>query len=659
MAGAPSSQSDLDTHEHEQLVVDVDQLSSLLRRAATNFRQEMRRVSDALDHLAGQEHLGRAHGMRKLAEALAFAAQGDMTSQIKDSAALELQEVLAGVSHEVYQAVNELRADLLKHLTYQIPEPTQSACLKVTVALPWGEKFEHTMESGTSYEELLGVVAAKLQIPRASIHQMRMEKSVDGTATATMPTDFQSLEHGDGDLELRAIFNVLPEAYIGSCTKWAQHPKIKLPDMFSQLGLRIRRTEMRGITLLQLEALADLARHVMNFVDITDISARPVLYKHLRSSHEAPDHGSNSSEASFDTGDDCERESNLVNLACKAAKSLTDKSDESVELNMYHLDNAFVKPLTTPFFCSLVELLATHEQAPRVFVSHYWGNPFWQLLRLLRLHARERHLQISDAVWICTFANNQHDLSELQGDLQSTPFYKVIRLQGCLGTVAILDSKTLPFTRIWCVLESFISTDGESKASGKFYDLAAWIQVGGQVCGDQEVPPQGILQLDLGDGTFADRAEDSDVSFAVFPTQVARRGFGIDLLSAKASRESDRRSILHFIAGTAEKAAAGDPPEEHPNYDALNFAVRNRVENCRCFGYVKTTLLQTLPGRDSWLVRPMTWRRMMPQRASGKCWLHHLQQRMLPLLMGELRCTLLPCLAHTPPSTCSCKREQT
>lgn len=71
---------------------------------------------------------------------------------------------------------------------------------------------------------------------------------------------------------------------------------------------------------------------------------------------------------------------------------------------------------------------------------------------------------------ICTFANNQHDLSGLSGELRHTPFVQAILspkhrgvfyrcpVTRCEGTVALLDSNVTTFDRIWCVLENFVST---------------------------------------------------------------------------------------------------------------------------------------------------------------------------------------------------------
>ena len=48
---------------------------------------------------------------------------------------------------------------------------------------------------------------------------------------------------------------------------------------------------------------------------------------------------------------------------------------------------------------------------------------------------------------------NQHDLRELAGGLRTTPFWKAIAADSCVGAVQVMDGKCTPPKRIWCVLE--------------------------------------------------------------------------------------------------------------------------------------------------------------------------------------------------------------
>ena len=142
----------------------------------------------------------------------------------------------------------------------------------------------------------------------------------------------------------------------------------------------------------------------------------------------------------------------------------------SLLCSRYHICGHFVKPLTTRDRCSWVELVATGPQSPTWFISHWWGTPFSQTLEMLSWHGEVHKLKETDAYWYCTLANvsgimlcfwwlifaclqNQHDLRELGGGLHTTPFWKAIAANSCVGAVQVMDNKCTPPTRVWCVLE--------------------------------------------------------------------------------------------------------------------------------------------------------------------------------------------------------------
>ena len=54
--------------------------------------------------------------------------------------------------------------------------------------------------------------------------------------------------------------------------------------------------------------------------------------------------------------------------------------------------------------------MATAEQPPAWFVSHAWSTPFKQTCAMLNFHMKSHELAASTPYWICTFANNQHQL---------------------------------------------------------------------------------------------------------------------------------------------------------------------------------------------------------------------------------------------------------
>ena len=59
----------------------------------------------------------------------------------------------------------------------------------------------------------------------------------------------------------------------------------------------------------------------------------------------------------------------------------------------YTISEAFLKPLTLRFRCSFVELVANEKQPPRWFVSHWWGTPLQQTLKMLTYHQRYRQAE--------------------------------------------------------------------------------------------------------------------------------------------------------------------------------------------------------------------------------------------------------------------------
>ena len=53
---------------------------------------------------------------------------------------------------------------------------------------------------------------------------------------------------------------------------------------------------------------------------------------------------------------------------------------------------------------SLVELVATAEQLPLYFVSHWWGEPVVDFVKCLDQHSTDRKLGANGAYWVCAYA---------------------------------------------------------------------------------------------------------------------------------------------------------------------------------------------------------------------------------------------------------------
>ena len=156
------------------------------------------------------------------------------------------------------------------------------------------------------------------------------------------------------------------------------------------------------------------------------------------------------------------------------------------EVTLYDCNTYVILPATAEKECSMVELMASEEQPPHYFVSHWWGEPIVDFLRCLRRHAEARRLEykggyhdgeyydpdrekfqgepipesrrrphpcyvgegVSPRYWVCAHANNQHKLDgEISDDLTQTSFFRAMRL--AWGTVSVVDRGAVSYSRIW------------------------------------------------------------------------------------------------------------------------------------------------------------------------------------------------------------------
>ena len=76
-------------------------------------------------------------------------------------------------------------------------------------------------------------------------------------------------------------------------------------------------------------------------------------------------------------------------------------------INLYDVMKYVVKPATKELQCSYVELVAPaglSSQRPKWFVSYWWGEPAKDFVAALKNHARVRGLEKTDAYWECVYA---------------------------------------------------------------------------------------------------------------------------------------------------------------------------------------------------------------------------------------------------------------
>jgi len=232
-----------------------------------------------------------------------------------------------------------------------------------------------------------------------------------------------------------------------------------------------------------------------------------------------------------------------------AGKWCTHELTEPHKVHLYDLNSHVIKPATYDKQCSMVELIATEEQAPEYFVSHWWGEPVVEFLACLEQHAKDRGLHPDYAAyWVCAYANCQWRLAEeLPADapLDQTPFYRAMSLPTTKGTVSVLDKNGVCFTRIWCVYELFTSLVGDF-SSACTYDMYT---VSGR--GDSKVP----VGITMGLATVDEDAMAKGLREQHFPIELLDRGISFECREGETTEEGDKIRILATIEqnGAAEK----------------------------------------------------------------------------------------------------------
>ncbi|CAB9496640.1 expressed unknown protein [Seminavis robusta] len=319
---------------------------------------------------------------------------------------------------------------------------------------------------------------------------------------------------------------------------------VPIPDQYKKAGCLVEDTALRGITLEKLEELLDLIRQVLD-----------------------------------------------------AGYEITDRfSGETVNLdsiNLYHIDEHFVKPLTEKEQCSFAELVSTERvtKPPIFMVSHYWGTSLVDTIRMLKLH-RHASFSIWDArterwkcrrnrtysVWICAFSNRQHSLDQEGIDTPTymqTPFARVISSEHCLGTVMLLDEiKATPLQRSWCIFEAFVSIAKTThKRKRHRLDIATIIPEGSYRSGNNRsnlrcagiLSETHLLSFSGGDRlgfrttdhpdprNFPDDEGTRICKPGSFPVEVALRGMQVNILDAQATQPVDQERIRMWVGSNANQ----------------------------------------------------------------------------------------------------------
>ncbi|KAG8462299.1 hypothetical protein KFE25_012119 [Diacronema lutheri] len=211
-------------------------------------------------------------------------------------------------------------------------------------------------------------------------------------------------------------------------------------------------------------------------------------------------------------------------------------------LNLYDLVAHLIKPATERANCSAAELVAARPQPPRLFVSHWWGEPVGDFIACLERLLKDRALpEETTNFWVCAYALRQWDLgAELRGGIGASPFERALLLAD--GAVSVLDRTGTYFQRAWCLLELYKSLVDSRPAF--LHDIATatpWLtDRRGSV-----VPAVCLL-----DG-FAERdfffSQNKARREAPFPRELIAHSQRFALERAEASEPADLAAIVHAI----------------------------------------------------------------------------------------------------------------
>ena len=178
--------------------------------------------------------------------------------------------------------------------------------------------------------------------------------------------------------------------------------------------------------------------------------------------------------------------------------------------HMFYVVDNLVKPLTKPSQVSFAELLGPGPM--EYFVSHYWGNPFVDMLNSLLRHRIE-----STRYWICSFSKSMWQLGEelSYGNVWNSSFMHALQSPDCKGTCVVFGSPQMlefTFQRVWCLFEVHYS---------------------------RLLPNEGVF-LCAPTGALENCSFD-------FVKECAERISGIDVRHAEASSEEDRRMFHQVV----------------------------------------------------------------------------------------------------------------
>ena len=284
-----------------------------------------------------------------------------------------------------------------------------------------------------------------------------------------------------------------------------------------------------------------------------------------------------------------------VERRCEKEEWVSTKDNETFltpdKVTLYDINKYIIKPYTEASESSFVETLPSTAgtQRPRFFVSHTWGETLFHTMDCIEQMSKDFKFNRNDShdkkgggmtedtpIWICAFANNQHDLKDaITTDPSESGFAKAIKVAN-YRTLSILDKDGVVFTRFWCILELHLTLikvqekkeQGDNDVHVEWNGLWAVYTAHEHTYEGENRKAVGIVP----GGAPCDLDASVTSRERPFPPDLILKGIITRIQTADASMEDDKRHILNFISGNKNLDAT--PPKEHEKYEELNDAVR-------------------------------------------------------------------------------------
>jgi len=238
-------------------------------------------------------------------------------------------------------------------------------------------------------------------------------------------------------------------------------------------------------------------------------------------------------------------------------------------LNLYVMNMWVIMPGCKAKNCSFVELVASEEQPPKWFCSHWWGERVIDFEASLSLHVHTYKYTEDTTYWVCAYANRQWAIAGegISVDPKETPFYKAMHVAKSMkgGTLVVLDKDAVAFTRIWCAFEESITLNEELKI-----DISTCLEGKAYLITDQ--PCEQGVDAGTAHSSSADLKMTRELDF---PLAVIKIGLGLELEHASASVDTDRKHILNSISRRPVAEFNDEPPKANPLYEEVNAQLRS------------------------------------------------------------------------------------